>query len=96
MRLGCAALQRAVAENVFHLVEQQQCPALRQKTLRGAEGAQAVCAADGVAVLVFAGHLEQFAAHVVRQCAGQLGFARARLAMHEQVDPAPLRAPCVA
>ena len=92
VRLGGAALQWAVAEHVFHFVKQQQRLALGQKALRGAEGAQAADGADGVAVLVFAGHLEQLAAHVLRQGAGQLGLAGAGRAVQVQVDTAPLRA----
>ena len=91
VRLGRAALQRAFAEDVFHLVEQQQRLALGQKALRGAEGAQAAGCADGVAVLILAGHLEQLASQVLRQGAGQLGLARAGRAMHVQVDAAPPR-----
>ena len=92
MRLSGTALQRAVAEHVFHFVKQQQRFALGQKALRGAEGAQPADGADGVAVLVFAGHLKQIAAQVLRQGARELGLAGAGRAVQVQVDTAPLRA----
>jgi len=64
---------------------------LCKETLRGAKGAQAALSVNRVAIGVLGRDLEQLAAQFIRQRTGELGLARSRRAMNEDVDATSAR-----
>ena len=84
-RALAAKHQVAIVEDILSLIKHHQRRALRKKTLRGPKGTQAVLSVDGVAVFIFAGHLKQLTAKLLRQCTRQFALACTRRPMQKDV-----------
>jgi hypothetical protein len=73
-----------VVENILDFIKYNQCLTLREKALRCAEGSQAVCTIDRIAVNILAGDLKQFTSQLLGHGTCQLTFASSWCAV--QID----------